>query len=496
MYRVMLVDDEPAAVNLIENIIKKKCSNYKVIATASHGREALEMMKTQVPDLIITDIQMPVMNGLELLEEVKEKYPEVMGIIISGYQEFEYAQEAIRQGAFGYILKPIVPSEFVAVLKNIEEALKSKYYRGRNELMHRMVKDMFIEEELLKRYFQFERYYGAIVRWNGLPTRFANRDVREVFSDINEWIVVYGRDANEALYLCSEKIFYGNDYVEMIKYKIGKEQPEAAFVTKVILKKPVGVTEIGKMIKGLYRTLDYSIVLGKSQTIIIDDENQFQENRSDRNYEYLQELEYLAMNQKYERLKKEIEKLILKWGKEEKPQIWLESRVRQICYMLQRHEVGKTDYSEYEFFIDEAFANAENNDQLAAYVLDIFFKEENDDYSVLKSGSEEYFQTIKEYIRKHMSEPLSMHRVSVDMGISQSYLSRMFRKYEDTTFSTYLTMLRMEKAKKLLASGEKVFVKEVAEQLGYKDQFYFSRIFSSYTGTCPSEYLEKEKKET
>ncbi len=314
MYRVMLVDDEPAAVNLIENIIKKKCSNYKVIATASHGREALEMMKTQVPDLIITDIQMPVMNGLELLEEVKEKYPEVMGIIISGYQEFEYAQEAIRQGAFGYILKPIVPSEFVAVLKNIEEALKSKYYRGRNELMHRMVKDMFIEEELLKRYFQFERYYGAIVRWNGLPTRFANRDVREVFSDINEWIVVYGRDANEALYLCSEKIFYGNDYVEMIKYKIGKEQPEAAFVTKVILKKPVGVTEIGKMIKGLYRTLDYSIVLGKSQTIIIDDENQFQENRSDRNYEYLQELEYLAMNQKYERLKKEIEKLILKWG--------------------------------------------------------------------------------------------------------------------------------------------------------------------------------------
>ena len=87
-----------------------------------------------------------------------------------------------------------------------------------------------------------------------------------------------------------------------------------------------------------------------------------------------------------------------------------------------------------------------------------------------------------------------MQKVSAEMGISQSYLSRMFRKYEDTTFSTYLTMLRMEKAKKILASGEKVFIREVAEQLGYKDQFYFSRIFSSYTGMCPSEYLERENR--
>ena len=204
-------------------------------------------------------------------------------------------------------------------------------------------------------------------------------------------------------------------------------------------------------------------------------------------------MEYLAKNQKYDRLKKEIEKLILKWGKEENPQMWLESRIRQICYMLQRYDIGNTDYRECEFLMDEAFSNAETIEQLANYVLDIIFKEEMDDGNMMKSSPEEYFQSIKDYIRKHMAEPLSMQMVSTDMGISQSYLSRMFRKYEDTTFSTYLTMLRMEKAKKMLAGGEKVYIKEVAEQLGYKDQFYFSRIFSSYTGMCPSEYLEKEQ---
>ena len=96
MYRVMLVDDEPTAVNLLKTIIKMKCSNYEVIATANHGQEALELMEQQVPDLLITDIHMPVMGGLQLLEKVKENYPDVLSIIVSGYQEFQYAQEAIR----------------------------------------------------------------------------------------------------------------------------------------------------------------------------------------------------------------------------------------------------------------------------------------------------------------------------------------------------------------------------------------------------------------
>lgn len=494
MYHVMLVDDEPTAVSLIKTIIEKKCSNYEVTATASHGQEALELMETQVPDLIITDIQMPVMNGLQLLGAVREKYPEVLSIIVSGYQEFQYAQEAIRQGASEYILKPIMPSELMVILNRIEETLKQKYYKGRNELLHRMVNNLFIEEKQLKQYFQSKKYYGAIVRMNGLPTRFAERASMEIFSDINEWMIVYGRDDRETLYLCPEEILLGNDYVEMIRHQIGKEQPEAAYVTNVIFKNPIDVSEIGKMVNGLYRTLDSSIVLGKSQTIILEDESQFSQDKSDKNFEYLQELEYLATNQKYDRLRKEIEKLILKWGKEERPQIWMESRIRQICYMLQRYEVGNTDYRECEFLMDEAFSNAENAEQLVIYIRDIFFKEETDDSSIMKSGPEEYFQSIKEYIRKNMSEQLSMQKVSVDMGISQSYLSRMFRKYEDTTFSTYLTMLRMEKAKKMLTGGEKVFIKEVAEQLGYKDQFYFSRIFSSYTGMCPSEYLEMENR--
>ena len=153
---------------------------------------------------------------------VKEKYPDVISIIVSGYQEFQYAQEAIRQGAAEYILKPIVPSELAAILENLESVLKQKYYKGRNKLMHRMVNDMFIEDAQMKRYFQSEKYYGAIARLNGLPTRFAERTSMEVFSDINEWMIVYGRDDHETLYLCPEEILFGNDYVENTIFKLGE----------------------------------------------------------------------------------------------------------------------------------------------------------------------------------------------------------------------------------------------------------------------------------
>ena len=91
-----------------------------------------------------------------------------------------------------------------------------------------------------------------------------------------------------------------------------------------------------------------------------------------------------------------------------------------------------------------------------------------------------------------MAEQLSLHSVSKAVGVSQTYLIRLFRRYEDASFNTYLTALRMEKAKLLLQREEKMYVKDVAEKVGYKDQFYFSRIFYSYTGVRPSEYVEKE----
>lgn len=487
----MLADDEPTALNLLQMIIEKKCEGFQVAGIAYNGQEALEKMKSLHPDVLITDIQMPVMNGLDLIGKAKEEDSDLVSIVISGYQEFEYAKTAMRYGVTDYILKPIVPSELCALLEKVKNRLDIRYYRNRNALMHRLVNEIPISEEELKRYFQSPRYYGAITRRNGLPTRFSERGQKEIFSDIHEWMLTYGRDDQETLYLCPEELVEEGQYVEMIKRQIGKEQPDASYLTTVICKKAASVDQIGEMVKGLYRMLDTSIVLGKSQTLFLDGEKNEVSVEDAGNFDYLQDLEYLAKNQKYERLQKETSILIQKWGQEERPMIWMEGRLRQICYLLQRYDSCNMDYRECEFLLDETFANAENVQQLITGMDDIFFKDKKEDSMTMqKLNTEEYFQKIKEYIQEHMAEALSLQKVSREMGVSQTYLSRLFRKYENSTFNNYLTALRMEKAKVLLKSGDRIYVKDVAEQVGYKDQFYFSRIFHSYTGVRPSEYLE------
>lgn len=493
MYQVMVVDDEPAAVNLIKTVIEKKCERFTVSTFAYDGREALDKLKKEVPDVLITDIHMPVMSGLDLVKEARSLYPNLCCVIVSGYQEFEYAKQAIRYGVSDYILKPIVPSDMRQLFEKIAEGLGAEHYKKRKNLIHRMVNEIPVKKEEVRRYFQAERYYGAVVRRNGLPCHFTESSQTEVFSDINEWMITYGRDEQETLYLCPEEIVCG-EYVEMIQRQIEKEQPEAAYVTTVIFRNPVEPEELGNMVKRLYRVLDGSIVLGKDQTILMDDGKNFSF-EIDKNYDYLQNLEYLAKSQKYDRLKKEIESLVQAWGEEDRNQLWMESRVRQISYMLQRCGVGNDDYREYEYLLDEAFVNAGSISQLISSLSDIFFKDKKEEtLNLQKQSTEEYFDQIKNYIHVNMAQPISLQSVSKEMGVSQTYLSRLFRKYEDISFNNYLTSLRMEKAKELLKSEDKIFVKDVAEQVGYKDQFYFSRIFHTYTGVRPSEYIEKEKR--
>jgi YesN/AraC family two-component response regulator len=263
-------------------------------------------------------------------------------------------------------------------------------------------------------------------------------------------------------------------------------------VTTIICRNPVPVGEVGELMRGLYRRLDSHSILGKSQILILDDCMSCIDETPDRNYDYLQELEYLARNQKYDRLRDETEQLIIKWCREERTQIWMEGRVRQICYLLQRYGAGNPDYRECEFLLDEAFANMEGTKQFAQNICDILLKSMPEDcVEQQKESTERFFDSVKEYINIHIAESLNLQQVSHAVGVSQPYLSKLFRKYEDTSFTSYLTCIRMERAKQLLQGENKVLVKEVAEKVGYKDQFYFSRIFYSYTGMRPSEYIER-----
>lgn len=120
MLKVIIVDDEPYIVQGLSMIIDWNTAGYEIIGTANDGEEALELIKSMDPDLVITDIKMPIMTGLELLEKVRvEKISDANFVILSGYNDFEYAKTAIRFGSIDYLVKPIDKEELLGVLERV-----------------------------------------------------------------------------------------------------------------------------------------------------------------------------------------------------------------------------------------------------------------------------------------------------------------------------------------------------------------------------------------
>ncbi len=126
MIKVLIVEDEIGTRNLLKIIVKWEELHMKIIGEASNGREALFHMEKELPDLVVTDIKMPVMSGIELAEEIMKKYPSVKVIIITAYDEFKYAQQAIRAGAADFILKPMKRQEVREALLKVSGQIEKE----------------------------------------------------------------------------------------------------------------------------------------------------------------------------------------------------------------------------------------------------------------------------------------------------------------------------------------------------------------------------------
>ncbi|WP_337405120.1 response regulator, partial [Suilimivivens sp.] len=141
MWKVMIVDDEKLICRLVKALVKWDELGMESVATADNALEALELLEEVRPDILITDIRMPGMDGLELIREVKKHCPEIEIIIISGYAHFEYAKNAIALGVGNYILKPINQEELNKTLLKIGERLKEKKYVRKLETVNRQATD-------------------------------------------------------------------------------------------------------------------------------------------------------------------------------------------------------------------------------------------------------------------------------------------------------------------------------------------------------------------
>ena len=493
MYKVMIVDDEPASLNHIDSIIRKKCSGYEVIAVAENGKEALDLFQNLVPDILITDIKMPVMDGICLVSSVRKLYPDVISVIVSGYQDFEYAKSAMQSGVCDYLLKPLNPSDLQRFCEEALLKLHHLHYEKRNQYLADICnQNQLPETKVLKKYFPAGKYYSAIIRKNGLPRRFSLKSGSEIFSMENEKIYIYGRDQMESMLLIPEALLSEDSFEDMIEKIYQKELNETYFTTIIYHRNSFELDAFQKVSELLYRALVDSIIIGKNQ-LLQDKISKTEYRVTDQEKLHMEKLAYWISNHSCTKVKNEIETLFRFWADKSVTQLYLEGQIRYIFQLIkndQRSEILPIEKYGLEFAIDDAFYYAANLSELSEGILQLLYQMIPACADEKTDERHELFSEILAYLNQNISENITLNYICKKFGISQTSLSRLFRQYQDCSFGNYLTKIRMEKAKQIMQCQHDAFIKDVAEKVGYTDQFYFSRIFHSVEGISPSDYLK------
>ncbi|MBQ9360640.1 MAG: response regulator [Lachnospiraceae bacterium] len=176
-YKVLLVDDEYMLRQSLARKIAEADSNFKIAGECGEGRSALKALEGGDYQVVFTDIRMPEMDGLELARNVHEKYPEIITVILTGYADFEYAQEAIRQGVFDYLLKPVSEEDLAAILDKINLKLHTRYeLPDEASLSGKSAEDIVRQtEEYIREHFREEIDFGTLAGSFGFSSAYLSK---------------------------------------------------------------------------------------------------------------------------------------------------------------------------------------------------------------------------------------------------------------------------------------------------------------------------------
>ncbi|HHV11880.1 MAG TPA: response regulator [Clostridiales bacterium] len=484
MYKVLVVDDEVSSLNHLCNIIKQKSQGFVIIDTATNGAQALEKIESAKPDVLFTDVLMPIINGIELAAKVKETDLDILTVIVSGHSDFEYARGAIQSEVCEYILKPVRPSEIEKLMVRLRDKLDVKYYEKRKLFLKRIAGgNPGGDEKRLKNLFPDENYYAAIYRKNGLPARFSEKGFIDIYSLPDEKVIMYGRDENEILSICPADLIYQKSWWEYFQTLYKRMLDEASFLTAIVRKDAFESCELPRIIRTLYNNLDESIVIGQNQLLLQNNIKPLAGFKDD-GFNITMLEHYIKINDSAQ-LKKSILQKLKKWEEDKYPQILVEEKIRfLLMYFSNRGYIESIN----EILLDDIFSETISMGNLSNSICSLLFADQKAD--LIAYDKEHDYRMIIQYLEGHLNETISAQSICKRFAMSQNTLSRIFNKYAGCSFSKLLTQMRMERAKKYMMENPRQLIRDIADSIGISDQFYFSRVFRSYYGVSPTEYME------
>jgi len=478
MINVLLVDDEPAVGRYLRSLIDTKCEGFQVTATAENGRRALSVLEERPIDLVVTDIRMPVVDGLELARKTKERYPHVPIIIVSGYQDFEYARKALDTGVIDYLLKPVNLRCLQEVLQKVTPAVNTcRLKRVRSKLLQAMK-----APEALS--YTPERLYIALYRSGGLPLRFGRVMHDPEVLSMDGCYLIPLRDGKDQLLCAFEKEISYRTFVELVSSCTGKqEHPTSVLITPT---RSVLLSELAANVKELCWEVDQLITPGRR---ISTSDGSPAASQLIQQVEVTRLIDCALQAGKHELLSEAFELAARQWQSsglglfaiEQDLRGYLQyiTSIQQLCILPQR----------LEYVLDRIISDVHDYQELLSSVqqeiVPILFSEKQNPTTC---SVPVLYEELIAWIDQHFSSNLTLSTLADRFRVSPSYVSKLLRKYSDRSFTDILTEKRIAAARLLLIKAPELPLKVIARRVGYQDQFYFSRVFKSVVGIPPSEY--------
>ncbi|GIP32090.1 hypothetical protein J2TS4_13000 [Paenibacillus sp. J2TS4] len=523
MYKVLLVDDEQLDLEVLQRFVPWEQLDMTITGTAYNGFAALDIIRKRRVDVLITDIKMPIMTGLDLAEQARGISPGLKIIFISGHDEFQYAKKAIAMNASSYILKPVNDQELYNALLIIKEQLNYERERSKkteqieesipllqNQMMHQWLKGL-IDFRKLDRFYE-----NCGIRLQGGQGCVGIIEIDDrawklkQFSDDQKWFAIqhvflliedYIQDHQLGVYCKTDddKIVIvinnsGIDPLSSMQSLVDHVRLHSSLTVTVGLGSVVSeVQQFPLSYRQAQEAIGAKMFVGKCRVITPEQtEGEIAQSTTDLE-QIMGEMFAATANYDLIRIDDSLEQLF---------ELVHRLRDKLSVYNFALYAVSKIDFflgsinaSLYDLLSIElnslnVLYEFETIDDIKSWLRRRLFEVSEHLYLKKKNPNRKLIDEIERYVADQLEQPLQLRDVAKVFGFSPNYLGYMFKETTREAFSDFVVRKRMEKARELLADP-KLKIYEVANRVGYQNLTLFSRHFKQSSGLAPLDYRKQ-----
>ncbi|NQX66351.1 response regulator transcription factor [Paenibacillus alba] len=509
--KVLIVDDEMLVRQGIRHLLDWESEGFHIVGEASNGKDALEMVKSFQPNLILTDIVMPVMSGEELVRVVKGLYPEIEIVVLSSYGEFEYVRSTFQHGVADYLLKPkLDANSLLAVLKKTVQGMPAfRHMDFTNEkgqsvdyVLDRLISGyaMELEGAEINTHLPYPYFVLLVVDLQDSTSSMKRNEewieafLKGMVQDVKQPVVVHrlSHQDSHIRFLLNTADAGRMDAIHLAEQLVESGVRAGLSFYAALSKNFTQIEELHDVYThDILKVLDHRFFLSDQQLFFADELVEVVGSGDSFDSEaFTAELNHQEFHLAFQRLSRYVDSMPDRLDTDmfEFKSFLGHSLFNIIVTLLHFHFEARTlDEAKYEYFraIHEAKHIGEVRSLLAK-----FLNEATDCVTGNKTNSPG-IQKILTYLDEHFAEPLTLTEVARQFHFNPSYLSNYFTIHNKEGFNEYLNRIRIEHACELLRDSAQFTISEISSLVGYSDHSYFTKVFRKLMGTSPSHYRKK-----